>query len=226
MATHPGPPTDTCPALSLLDAGLPDHLHLQDWEGPGVHTGSAHFCPAHIMEAPRPKPSPVRIQREPAHQGPVLDLAPPQPAESLSAATPAESPVDSRQTPWKQEWILGAPAVGEDSAAVHGRCLGDLVLSLWGTQVLTLGRRWGRGGVFRKHAGFMNVRLIKRPQRPRPLGSSETCVLLPSMRLARSKGDDRQTGCTCCSYTCLSSPSEPPGWLPIPWGLLGWGGRG
>lgn len=40
-------------------AGLPDHLQLQDWEGPGVHTGSAHFGPAHTMEAPGPKPSPV-----------------------------------------------------------------------------------------------------------------------------------------------------------------------
>ena len=95
-----------------------------------MHTGSAHFGPAHTMEAPRPKPSPVRIQREPALQGPILDLAPPQPAESRSAATPAESPVDSRQTPWKQEWMLGAPAVGEDSAAVHGRCGGPLTASV------------------------------------------------------------------------------------------------
>ena len=64
-------------------------------------------------------------------------------------------------------------------------CLDDLVLSLWGTQVLMLGRTWGRGGVFRKHAAFMNVRLIKRPQHPRPLGSSETGVRLLSLGLAR-----------------------------------------
>ena len=50
----------------------------------------------------RPAPSLVlsAIQREPAHQGPIRDLAPPQPGQ------PAESPVDSLQTRWKQEWVL------------------------------------------------------------------------------------------------------------------------
>ena len=33
-----------------------------------------------------------------------------------------------------------------------------------------------------------------------------------------------RTGCTCSSHTCLSSPSEPPGRLPLAWGFLGWGG--
>lgn len=68
-------------------------------------------------------------------------------------------------------------------------------------------------------------RLIKRPQRPRPLEVfRDLCAsALKQQDLARSKGDDRQAAPA--AYTCLSSPSEPPGWPAHPLGAprLGWG---
>ena len=141
MATHLGPPlTGVLPWL--LGAGLPARVRLPECTlaPPTLAPPTPWKRPAHTMEAPRRKPSPVPIQRGPAH----LDLAPPQPgqpARSPSAATPAEPCRHCRLTRSRSGY------------REHQLWVRTLLLYTAGTGVHLLPRRPGLGSVGHTSAG-------------------------------------------------------------------------